>query len=142
MTINWMLLFWATTSSTIDWLTIIFFASWSNMWWRFLQPSTIKIIFDWHNLIPCPFAKQCHYTLYVSTTFFLSAKNFDWSFGQDGDLCTSKYNQHLNVLFFELSDCKWLFLVNSWLVHCLNLLTLLTGYNICYWVEVMMHCYL
>ena len=42
------------------------------------------------------------------------------------NLCASEHNQHLIVLPLELSDCKWLFFVNSWLVHY----SLLTGYNI------------
>ena len=65
--------------------------------------------------------KQFQHNLYVSTTFFLSANDFDWNFGQDASLCASEHNQHLIVLLFKLPDCKWLFLANSWVVRCLNL---------------------
>ena len=40
-------------------------------------------------------------------------KDYQWNFGQDGNLCASEHNQHLVVLLSELSDYKWLFLVNS-----------------------------
>ena len=117
-----MLLFCATSSSAIDWLAITFDVLWSNLWWRFLQPSILQITFDWHCLIPCSFAKQVQHNLYVSTTFSLSANNFDWNFGPHSNLCAFEHNQHLVVLLFELSDCKWLFILNSWLVCCLYLL--------------------
>ena len=60
--------------------------------------------------------------LYVSTNFFWSANDFDWNFGQYGNLCVSEHSQHVTVLLFDLPDFKWLFLVNFWLVPCLNLL--------------------
>ena len=105
-----------------QWLAITFFVSWRNVWWRFQKSSTLQVTFDWHCLFPCSFAKLFQHNLYVAATFFLSANDFDWNFRDDVNLCASEYNQHLIVLVFELSDCKWLFLLNSWLVRCLSLL--------------------
>ena len=129
MAVDWMLSFSVTSSSIIFWLAITFFVSWSNVWWRFLQTSSLQVTFDWQCLISCPFAKQFQHNFMLQQPFSYQLNILTGTLGK------MVIHVLLNITNSTVTWTVWLQIVNScnllsspWL----RLVTLLNGYNICY----------